>query len=52
MTIAVYHIARVIAPERLRKEADGAALIFDAPGIYKHEDNDDSSSHFGQSHRN
>ncbi|MDF1489906.1 solute carrier family 23 protein [Tessaracoccus sp. HF-7] len=40
VTIAVYHIARVIAPERLRKEADGAALIYDAPGIYKDEDND------------
>ena len=41
VTIAVYHIARAIAPERLRTEADGAALIYDAPGIYK----DDDSEH-------
>lgn len=35
VTIGVYHIARVIAPERLRREADGAGLVYDAPGIYK-----------------
>ncbi|HMR49534.1 MAG TPA: solute carrier family 23 protein [Arachnia sp.] len=40
VTIAVYHIARAIAPEQLRREADGAALIYDAPGIYKEDDDE------------
>ena len=34
VVIAVYHIARMIAPKELREAADGASLIYDAPGIY------------------
>ena len=34
VTVAVYHIAHAIAPRELRKAADGASLIYDAPGIY------------------
>lgn len=34
VVIAVYHIARVIAPKELRRAADGASLIYDAPGMY------------------
>lgn len=34
VVIAVYHIARMIAPDELRRAADGASLIYDAPGIY------------------
>lgn len=41
VTVAVYHLARVIAPAQLRAEADGASLIYDAPGIYT--DDDDSA---------
>lgn len=37
-TVAVYHIARFIAPKELREAADGANMIYDAPGIYKDED--------------
>ena len=41
VTIGVYHLARLIAPRQMREEADGATLIYDAPGIYK--DPDDGS---------
>ena len=34
VTVGVYHIARAIAPRELREAADGASLIYDAPGIY------------------
>lgn len=34
VTICVYHLARLIAPRALREDADGASLIYDAPGIY------------------
>ena len=34
VTVAVYHIAHAIAPRELREAADGASLIYDAPGIY------------------
>ena len=34
VTVAVYHIARLIAPASMREAADGANLIYDAPGIY------------------
>ena len=34
VTVAVYHIAHAIAPHELREAADGASLIYDAPGIY------------------
>ena len=34
VTIAVYHLARLIAPRAMREQADGASLIYDAPGMY------------------
>ncbi|MFV0430360.1 MAG: uracil-xanthine permease family protein [Arachnia sp.] len=34
VTVGVYHIARAIAPPAMREAADGASLIYDAPGIY------------------
>ncbi|SHJ86810.1 uracil-xanthine permease [Tessaracoccus bendigoensis DSM 12906] len=34
VTIGVYHLARLIAPQQMKAEADGASLIYDAPGIY------------------
>lgn len=34
VVIAVHHIARIIAPKELREAADGASIIYDAPGIY------------------
>lgn len=40
VTIGVYHLARVIAPREMREGADGASLIYDAPGIYVDEDDD------------
>lgn len=40
VTIAVYHLARLIAPRSMRAAADGASLIYDAPGIYVDEDED------------
>ncbi len=41
VTVGVYHIARAIAPRELREAADGASLIYDAPGIYTDEDADE-----------
>lgn len=38
VTVGVYHIARVIAPKAMREAADGANLIYDAPGIYAEEE--------------
>ncbi|MHA6524087.1 uracil-xanthine permease family protein [Tessaracoccus sp. G1721] len=38
VTIGIYHLARVIAPREMRESADGASLIYDAPGIYVDED--------------
>ncbi len=40
VTIGVYHLARLIAPREMREAADGASLIYDAPGIYVDEDDD------------
>ncbi|AQP51376.1 uracil-xanthine permease family protein [Tessaracoccus flavescens] len=40
VTIGVYHLARLIAPRQMREEADGATLIYDAPGIYSDPDDD------------
>lgn len=37
VTVGVYHIARAIAPAQMRAEADGATIIYDAPGIYTDE---------------
>ncbi|MFT3888946.1 MAG: solute carrier family 23 protein [Arachnia sp.] len=34
VVIAVYHLARLIAPRQMKADADGAVLIYDAPGIY------------------
>ncbi|RMB62145.1 uracil-xanthine permease family protein [Tessaracoccus antarcticus] len=34
VTVAVYHLAHAIAPKELREAADGASLIYNAPGIY------------------
>jgi uracil-xanthine permease len=38
VTIGVYHLARIIAPRTMREQADGASIIYDAPGIYTDED--------------
>lgn len=38
VTVGVYHIARLIAPQAMRDAADGANLIYDAPGIYAEDD--------------
>lgn len=35
VTIGIYHLARLIAPKQLRAEADGATLVYDAPGMYE-----------------
>ena len=43
VTIGVYHLARLIAPRQMREEADGATLIYDAPGIYTDPDDDSPS---------
>ena len=40
VTIGIYHLARLIAPREMRESADGASLIYDAPGIYVDEDDD------------
>ncbi|HJE50720.1 MAG TPA: nitrate reductase [Tessaracoccus flavescens] len=40
VTIGVYHLARLIAPRQMREEADGASLIYDAPGIYTEDETD------------
>ena len=40
VTIAVYHLARLIAPRAMREQADGASLIYDAPGIYVDDETD------------
>ena len=40
VTIAVYHLARLIAPRPMREQADGASLIYDAPGIYVDDETD------------
>ncbi|MHA6510991.1 uracil-xanthine permease family protein [Tessaracoccus sp. Z1128] len=38
VTIGIYHLARLIAPRSMREAADGASIIYDAPGIYVDED--------------
>ncbi len=38
VVIGVYHLARLIAPHQMKAEADGATLIYDAPGIYTEDD--------------
>ena len=38
VVIGVYHLARLIAPRQMKAEADGATLIYDAPGIYTEDD--------------
>jgi uracil-xanthine permease len=35
ITVVVYHLARTLAPAHLRQSAEGAAIIYDAPGAYK-----------------
>lgn len=34
VTIGVYHLARLIAPQQLKADADGASLVYDRPGMY------------------
>ncbi|MDO5735670.1 MAG: solute carrier family 23 protein [Propionibacteriaceae bacterium] len=34
VTVGVYHLAHAIAPRELKESADGASLIYDAPGMY------------------
>lgn len=41
VVVTVYHLARTIAPRELREQADGASIIYDAPGIYTEEDDED-----------
>ncbi|TRY18659.1 nitrate reductase [Tessaracoccus rhinocerotis] len=38
VTVALYHLARAIAPRELREAADGANMFYDAPGIYTSEE--------------
>ena len=40
VTIGIYHLARLIAPRAMREQADGASLIYDAPGIYVDDETD------------
>ena len=40
VTIGVYHLARLIAPKSMKDAADGASLIYDAPGIYESDGDD------------
>ena len=40
VAIGIYHLARLIAPRAMREQADGASLIYDAPGIYTDEETD------------
>ncbi len=35
VTIAVYHLARWLAPAEMRRDAEGAVLIVDRPGAYE-----------------
>jgi uracil-xanthine permease len=37
VVVGVYHLARVLAPAELRHSAEGAAIIYDAPGAYRDE---------------
>ncbi|MDO5675954.1 MAG: solute carrier family 23 protein [Propionibacteriaceae bacterium] len=41
VTIAVYHLARAIAPKQMRLEADGASMQFDVEGMHHVEELDD-----------
>ncbi len=34
VTVGVYHLAHAIAPKELKEAANGASLLYDAPGIY------------------
>ncbi len=40
VTVGVYHLAHAIAPKELKEAADGATLVYDAPGMYT-EDSDE-----------
>ena len=42
VTVFVYHLAHALAPAELKKDAEGAVLIVDAPGAYRDEDSDES----------
>ncbi len=35
VTVAVYHLAHWLAPEELKRDAEGAVLIMDRPGAYE-----------------
>ena len=45
VTVGVYHIARAIAPAEMRAEADGATILYDAPGIYVDDHHDEPTAH-------
>ncbi|MGO1385252.1 MAG: nitrate reductase, partial [Arachnia sp.] len=38
VTVSVYHLAHAIAPADLKAAADGASLVYDAPGMYTDDD--------------
>ncbi|MDR1079209.1 MAG: nitrate reductase, partial [Propionibacteriaceae bacterium] len=35
VTVGVYHLARALAPAQVRREAEGASIIFDSPGFFE-----------------
>ncbi|MDR1213542.1 MAG: nitrate reductase [Propionibacteriaceae bacterium] len=37
VTVGVYHLARALAPAQVRREAEGASIIFDSPGFFEDE---------------
>ena len=41
VTVIVYHLAHALAPAELKKDAEGAVLIVDAPGAYRDDSNED-----------
>jgi uracil-xanthine permease len=38
VAVGVYHLARVLVPKAVRESDDGAAIIYDAPGAYREDD--------------
>lgn len=40
VTVGVYHLAHAIAPKELKEAADGASLVYDAPGMYTENGNE------------
>lgn len=44
VTVGVYHLAHAIAPRELREAADGASMVYDAPGMYTETEDEPSEN--------